>query len=148
MRSILLGIMFCLIYSFSWGQTVLWGDLIENPSDGLVYKRFLTMPFTGTVPATANDPVQRSYKYGSKHGEWVEFDANGLVKSKSKFVDGRLKSKSKYKDGKETTEFRFNYFKSGQLKGKSTWKNGKEYGLREVYFENGQSCRRCALPPS
>ena len=82
MRSMLLSIMFCLISSVSWGDSVAWADLVENPGDGLVYKKFLTMPFTGVVMATADDPIQRSYKDGVKHGEWVEFDANGLVTPK------------------------------------------------------------------
>ena len=83
MRSMLLSIMFFLICSVSWGDSVSWSDLFENPGDGLVYKKFLTMPFIGVVMATADDPVQRSYKDGVKHGEWVEFDANGLVTTKS-----------------------------------------------------------------
>ena len=101
MRSMLLSIMFCLISSVSWGQSVSWTDLVENPGDGLIYKKFLTMPFTGVVMATADDPVQRSYKDGVKHGEWVEFDANGLVKTKSEFEHGKSLSKINYNDGKE-----------------------------------------------
>ena len=57
MRSMLLSIMFCLISSVSWGENVSWADLVENPGDGLVYKKFLTMPFIGVVMATADDPV-------------------------------------------------------------------------------------------
>ena len=91
MRSMLLSIMFCLISSVSWGDSVSWADLVENPGDGLIYKKFLTMPFTGVVMVTADDPVQRSYKDGVKHGEWVEFDANGLVKTKSEFENGEIR---------------------------------------------------------
>ena len=87
MRSMLLSIMFCLISSVSCAEAVSWADLVENPGDGLVYKKFLTMPFTGVVIATTNDPVQRSYKDGVKNGEWVEFDANGLVTTKSEYSD-------------------------------------------------------------
>ena len=60
MRSMLLSIMFCLISSVSWAEAVSWADLVENPGDGLVYKKFLTMPFTGVVIATADDPVQHT----------------------------------------------------------------------------------------
>ena len=89
----LLSIMFCLISSVSWGQSVSWTDLVENPGDGLIYKKFLTMPFTGVVMATADDPVQRSYKDGVKHGEWVEFHAKGLVKTKSEYEHGELQKR-------------------------------------------------------
>ena len=104
MRSMLLSIMFCLISSVSWAEAVSWADLVENPGDGLVYKKFLTMPFTGVVIATADDPVQRSYKDGVKHGEWVEFDANGLVTTKSEYSEGRIQKKVGFEDDKETTE--------------------------------------------
>ena len=71
----LLSIMFYLIASISWGMlhssdTALWADLVENSGDGLIYKKFLTIPFTGTVMANVEDPIQRSYKDASKHGEW------------------------------------------------------------------------------
>jgi flagellar basal body-associated protein FliL len=87
--------MFCLVSSMSWGQTALWTNLVENPDDGLIYKKFSTIPFTGITSATAEDPLQRSYKKGFKHGEWVEFNANGLVKSKSSFSYGKLVDKIK-----------------------------------------------------
>ena len=144
MRSILLSIMLCLISSVSWCQTALWADLVENPGDGLVYKKFDTEPFTGTLKATADDPIQRSYKDGSKHGEWVEFDANGLVKSKSLFEDGQLRSKSNYKDG-EQHGLAEEYYESGQVSQRRNYKDGKLYrdgklfsGLVEWHYENGQ----------
>ena len=68
MRSMLLSIMFCLISSVSWAEAVSWADLVENPCDGLVYQKFRDVPFTGVVKATADDPIQRSYKDGVKHG--------------------------------------------------------------------------------
>ena len=52
MRSMLLSIMFCMISSVSWAEAVSWADLVENPSDGLVYKKFETEQFTGTLKAT------------------------------------------------------------------------------------------------
>ena len=90
MRSILLSVLFCLISRVSWGMlhstdSALWTDLVEHPNDGLVYKKFREMPFTGTIMATAEDPIQRSYKNGFKHGEWTKFDDDGQVKGKIKF---------------------------------------------------------------
>ena len=142
MRSMLLSIMFCLISSISWGETVSWADLVENPGDGLVYKKFRDVPFTGVVMATADDPIQRSYKDGVKHGRWVEFDANGLVKTKSEFSEGQLQKKVGFENGKETTEERFSYYGNGQLEYKYNFKDGQEHGLQESYNESGQLKRK------
>ena len=138
MRSMLLSIMFCLISSVSWAEAVSWSDLVENPGDGLVYKKFLTMPFTGFVMASEDDPVQRSYKDGVKHGEWVEFDANGLVTTKSEYSEGRIQKKVGFEDEKETTEERYEYYENGQLWIRENYKDGKQHGLTELYYENGQ----------
>ena len=96
------------------------------------------MPFTGVVIATADDPVQRSYKDGVKHGEWVEFDANGLVKTKSEFSEGQLQKKVGFENGKETTEERYEYYENGQLWIRENYKDGQQHGLTELYYENGQ----------
>ncbi len=47
MRSILLGIMLCLISSVSWGEPVMWKDLVENPGDGydLLEEQTITVKF-------------------------------------------------------------------------------------------------------
>ena len=148
MRSMLLSIMFCLISSVSWAMlhstdNTLWTDFIKNPSDGLVYKKFQATPFTGTLKATADDPIQRSYKDGSKHGEWVEFDANGLVKSKSLFEDGQLRERENYKDGKLYRDGKLFsglvewYYENGQLGSKENYKDGKLHGLWEFFKEDG-----------
>ena len=59
------------------------------------------MPFTGIVMATANDPIQRSYK----DGKWVEFDANGLLKTKSEFEHGLTEHFNK--DGQVSSSYKF-----------------------------------------
>ena len=42
-------LIFTLILSSpSWGETVSSGDVVINPTDGLVYKKFTTEPFTGS----------------------------------------------------------------------------------------------------
>lgn len=142
--SILTGYL-CLISGITWSQTVFWTDLVENPSDGLVYQKFMFIPFTGSVTASADVPFKGTFKEGFKHGEWVHFDENGQVKSKSQFLHGRLKSKSTWRSKGEIFEERYEYFENGQVKSKSIWQDGKEYGDPEVYYQNGQSCRRCGL---
>ena len=143
MRSMLLSVMFCLISSVSWAMlhssdTTLWTDFVENPSDGLVYKKFQATPFTGVVMATPDDPVQRSYQDGVKHGEWVEFDANGLVKTKSEFEHGKVQKIVGFENGEETILEEYKYYENGQLKSKWNFKDGKEHGLLEGYHKNGQ----------
>ena len=86
----LLSIMFCLISSVSWCYSVSWADLVENPGDGLVYKKFLTMPFTGVVMATADDPVQKSYKDGERHGLQEYFKEDGSFYLSSKYKNGKM----------------------------------------------------------
>jgi len=137
MRSMLLSIMFCLISSVSWGETVSWADLVKNPGDGLVYKKFRDVPFTGVVMATADDPIQRSYKDGVKHGRWVKFDANGLVKTKSEFSEGQLQKKVGFENGKETSEERYGYYETGQLYYKANYKDGEKHGLTLLFDEDG-----------
>ena len=143
MRSMLLSVIFCLISSASWGMlhstdNASWTDLVENPNDGLVYKKFQATPFTGIVTATADDPIQRSYKDGVKHGEWVEFDASGLVKSKSKVSHGRLRLKINFEEGEETTREEYDYWSSGGLYQKWIYKNGQFHGVTKTYYLNGQ----------
>ena len=132
-----------MISSASWGMlhstdNALWTDLVENPIDGLVYKKFREMPFTGTIMATAEDPTQRSYKNGSKHGEWTEFDDDGQVKAKSQFDNGRIQTKADFEDGKEITVAEYKYYENGQLKYKWNRIRGQRHGLQEGFYENGR----------
>jgi antitoxin component YwqK of YwqJK toxin-antitoxin module len=124
MRSILLSIMLCLVSSVNWGQTALWTDLVENPGDELIYKKFLTMPFTGPVTATADVSFHGLYKDGSIHGEWVEFSANGLMKSRSIIIEGQLQGKFNYKDG-ETHGTQERFDRDGSLLSSFELKSGK-----------------------
>ena len=74
MRSMLLSIMFCMISSASWGENVSWADLVENPGDGLVYKKFRGVPFTGVVMAAADDLLPPAVTQSDKAG--VSSDTN------------------------------------------------------------------------
>ena len=103
-----------MISSASWGMlhstdNALWTDLVENPNDGLVYKKFREMPFTGTIMATAEDPIQRSYKNGFKHGEWTEFDDDGQVKGKINFYKGSIQTKADFEEVKKIIVAEYKY---------------------------------------
>jgi len=74
----------------SWSETLTMNDLVENPSDGLVYKKFTSIPFSGSVLPTSKDPSKGSYKDGRRHGLWETFQQNGLLLSKGNYKDGKL----------------------------------------------------------
>jgi len=93
MRSIFLSITFCLTSSLSWSKTVMWKDLVENPGDGLVYNKFLTMPFTGAAKTTYESGQLKS-KFnladGKLHGPHETYYENGQLKYKWNYEDGKM----------------------------------------------------------
>ena len=56
-----------LLTSPSWGQTVSMDELVMNPTDNLVYKKFTSVPFTGSTTPTSDNPSGGSYKNGKKY---------------------------------------------------------------------------------
>ena len=85
MRAILLSITFCLISSIILGETVMWKDLVENPGDGLVYNKFLTMPFTGAAKITyEGGQLKTVFNFidGETEGQGEEYYESGQLKSK------------------------------------------------------------------
>ena len=49
-----------ILSSPSWGETLTMDDLVENPSNGLIYKKFTSVPFTGSV-----NPSEENLSKGS-----------------------------------------------------------------------------------
>ena len=68
-----------LFPSLAYGVTV--GDLVVR--DGIHYKKFTDVPFTGKVTGKS----QGSLKNGEKHGPWVQYHDNGQLESKGTFKD-------------------------------------------------------------
>jgi hypothetical protein len=99
------------------GETM--DDLVER--DGLTYKKFSDVPFTGKV--TGN--TQGSFKDGKKHGPWVYY-----------YDNGQLMWKGTYKVGKKDGPWIY-YHLNGQLWFKGTFKNGKKDGPYVEYHDNG-----------
>ena len=101
----LLLIITLLLSSPSWGESVSNDDIVKNPTDGLVYKKFSSEPFTGFV--TEKDMfdfiTKGSYKNGKKHGLWETYFDNGLLYTKENFNNGK-------EDGLSER-----YYKNGQL---------------------------------
>jgi hypothetical protein len=65
-----------LFPSIAMGETVKWDDLVEM--DGLYYKKFTEVPFTGKTTGK----IQGSFKNGKTHGPWVGFHQNENVNEK------------------------------------------------------------------
>ena len=54
-------------------------------TDGVHYKKFTDVPFTGDVTGKS----QGSFRNGKKHGPWVEYHDNGQLRSKGTYKDGK-----------------------------------------------------------
>ena len=77
-----------LLSSPSWGESVSSDALVKNPTDGLVYKKFTSDPFTGSTTPTTDHPSKGSFKNGKKHGLYEEYYGNGLLRYKGTYKDG------------------------------------------------------------
>ena len=108
----------------SLGETM--DDLVER--DGLYYKKFSDVPFTGEI----EDEYQGYMNNGKKAGRWLEF-----------YKNGQLFSKGEYKNGKREGPW-LQYYDSGQLWTEFEYKNGKEEGPWLQYYDNGQLLRKGA----
>ncbi len=95
-------------------------DLVER--DGIFYKKFTDVPFTGT---TTSGEEQGSFKNGNKNDPWVIYHANGQLDTKGTRKNGK-------KDGPWVR-----YYDNGQLWFKGTYKDGKRDGLFMSYNEDG-----------
>ena len=95
----------CLLFPITtFGETM--DDLVER--DGLFYKEFTDVPFTGNLTGKSQGKI----KNGKKDGPWVSYHDNG-----------QLQEKGSYKDGKREGPWVY-YHKNGQYQWKGTFKNG------------------------
>lgn len=83
-------------------------DLVER--DGLYYKKFTVVPFTGNI---TGKKTQGTIKNGKKEGLWIYYYSNGQLSYKGTFKDGK-------KDGTWIECHR-----NGQLRLKVTYKDGE-----------------------
>ena len=90
------------------GETM--DDLVQT--DGLYYKKFTEVPFTGTVTGRSKGKI----KNGKRDGPWVSYWRNG-----------QLWEKGTYKDGKKEGLW-VGFTPDGKLNKKwtGTFKNGKK----------------------
>jgi antitoxin component YwqK of YwqJK toxin-antitoxin module len=133
-----------LLSSPSWSEGLSMDDLVER--NGLYYKKFTDVPFTGEISGLETG----SFKKGEKNGKWIHFYKNGQLFVKGNYKDGKREDglweffyengqllwKGNYQDGKDDGLWEF-YHKNGQLQGKGNYKDGKPDGLWEYFNEDG-----------
>ena len=88
-------LLFCLTSSVGYSQNTVceytgfscpeidFKELIKK--DGLFYKKFTDVPFTGKI--TGNS--QGSFKNGKRDGSWVWYHKNGQLSSKGDYKNGK-----------------------------------------------------------
>ena len=112
-------ILFCLTSSIGWSLTI--KDLVVR--EGLYYKKFSDVPFTGEVTGKEQGLV----KNGDLEGLWIGYHDNGQMWYKGTFKKG-------CKDGSDWKEF----WKNGQLYYKGVYKNCGRQGYWVYYDEDGK----------
>ena len=97
LTSIILILFLSLLSSLSWSETLTIDDLVQR--DGLFYKKFTNVPFTGKVTGKE----QGSIIDGKKEGEWFYYWDNGNLNEKGFWKDGKLFGEwvGYHKDGTE-----------------------------------------------
>jgi hypothetical protein len=110
--------LFCLTSSIGWSLE--FKDLVER--DGLLYKKFSDVPFTGKTTGL----VQGTFNNGKRDGSWILYYKNGQLGTKGVFKNGMSEGSWIY------------YYKNGQLDSKGDYKNGFQDGYWVRYNKNGQ----------
>ena len=118
----LLTVLTCLLIlspNVVMSETVKYQDLVKR--NGLYYKKFTDVPFTGRTSGR----IQCSYKKGKKHGPWFSY-----------YENGQLLAKGTYKDGKQDGPW-VSYWSNGQLGSKGTYKNSQREGPWKFFKKDG-----------
>ena len=68
------------LFGQSYAET--FDDLVFR--NGLYYKKFTDIPFTGQITGQQ----QGNFKNGLQHGDWVTYYSDGQLLSKGKYIDG------------------------------------------------------------
>ena len=94
-------------------------DLVKR--DGITYKKFTNIPFTGSVEGVPKG----TYRNGKRDGVWEMYHLNGQL-----WMEGT------YKDGKKEGVWE-EYEDDGQLYRKGSYADDKRDGVWEFHNENG-----------
>ena len=110
-------VLFCLTSSVGWSLD--YKDLVQR--DGLFYKKFTDVPFTGQVTGEEKG----LFKNGKKEGSFFKYYKNGQLWSKGNFQNNK-------KEGSWIV-----YFNNGQIFSKGKYKIGRPDGYWVMYDEGG-----------
>ena len=102
----------------SLGETM--DDVVQR--EGLIYKKFTDIPFTGEVEGNE----QGSIKNGKRDGPWISYHDNGQLENKINYKDGEI-------EGPWVL-----YYDNGQLASKGEYKDSRKEGTWVKYWGNGQ----------
>ena len=131
MERILASLVFMVLLLPALALGEMMKDLVER--DGLFYKEFTDVPFTGNITGKTRGTIRN----GKKNGPWVYNWKNGQFY----WNKGQLWKKGTYRDGKKEGLW-VEYSGNGQLffKGffKGTYKDDKKEGLWVYNWNNGQ----------
>jgi antitoxin component YwqK of YwqJK toxin-antitoxin module len=140
-----------LFPALAFGETIEFHTLLKT--DGLYYRPFNQVPFTGNVTGV----YQGYLENGKKQGPWSDFWDEGRIANTRTYKDGILVGHTIYqKNG--TVEVRKNYrlgpsgveldgpyedyHQNGQLWEKGTYIDGKKDGPWVAYNEDGTVMKR------
>ena len=110
-------VLLCLSASVVWSETI--DDIRWR--DGIAYKKFTDIPFSGKV----NGQEKGSLKNGKKEGKWFTYYNNKKLLSLIEYENG-------IQEGIEEW-----YWENGNLKSKEETKNKLREGNKFTYYENG-----------
>ena len=126
----------------SWGLSM--DDLVYR--EGLYYKKFSDIPFTGEIDGQSTGSIQS----GSQEGDWIYFHENGQLFTKGNYQNGKrngdwvyfhengkVSSQRTYKNDKLEGSWR-SYRSNGRLWEKGTFTNDGKEGSWIRYYENGR----------
>ena len=101
-------------------EVVEWDDLVER--EGIYYKKFTTVPFTGKV---TSQMLQGQFKNGKEEGSRVWYHDNGQLFGKGDYNNGK-------REGPWVT-----YHYDGQLESKGDYKNARREGPWVINHDDG-----------
>ena len=116
-RLIIPALVALLVSGPAWGET--YFDLVQR--EGLYYKKFTEVPFSGTVTGR----YQGKIKNGKRDGPWVSYHENG-----------QLRFKGTFKNAKRVGPW-VSYHENGQLSSKGPYKNGRREGPWVINLNDG-----------
>ena len=120
MKKLTLTLLTCL---FILSPNVVLGETMDDlvKREGIYYKKFTEVPFTGKVTGKE----QGSFRNGKKYGPFVSY-----------YDNGQLFYKGTYKNGKWEGPWVYHH-ENGQLSSKGDYKNDKKEGPWVSYNKDG-----------